>query len=102
MSVYDVSQWQPISRIKELAESGNCQGVILKLGEPNDEYDDQLDPHFEEFLEEVHSYLTAPRVVGETAKTLEQPNLSKVGGGNTPSQAAKSEDIILSYRKEIF
>ena len=57
---------------------------------------------FEEFLEEVHSYLTAPRVVGETAKTLEQPNLSKVGGGNTPSQAAKSEDIILSYRKEIF
>lgn len=57
---------------------------------------------FEEFLEECYSYLTAPRVVGETAKTLEQPNLSKVGGGNTPSQAAKSEDIILSYRKEIF
>lgn len=57
---------------------------------------------FEEFLEECYSYLTAPRVIGETAKTLEQPNLSKVGGGNTPSQAAKSEDIILSYRKEIF
>ena len=56
MSVYDVSQWQPISRIKELAESGNCQGVILKLGEPNDEYDDQLDPHFEEFLEEARKY----------------------------------------------
>ena len=54
MSVYDLSHWQPVSRIKELA--GNCEGVILKLGEPNDEYDDQLDPHFEEFLNEARKY----------------------------------------------
>ena len=56
MSVYDLSHWQPIERISELVNCGNCDGVILKLGEPNDEYDDVLDEHFERFLEESRKY----------------------------------------------
>lgn len=33
MSVFDVSRYQPEDRLQELADGGNCDGVIIKLGE---------------------------------------------------------------------
>ena len=47
MSVFDLSHWQPANRIEELVESGNCDGVILKLGERNVKTGEiELDPMF--------------------------------------------------------
>lgn len=33
MSVFDVSRYQPENRLQELVDGGNCDGVIIKLGE---------------------------------------------------------------------
>ena len=47
MSVFDLSRWQPADRIQELVDGGNCEGVILKLGERNvDTGEIELDPMF--------------------------------------------------------
>ncbi len=47
MSVFDLSRWQPADRIEELVNGGNCDGVILKLGERNVETGEiELDPMF--------------------------------------------------------
>ena len=47
MSVFDLSHWQPANRIEELVEGGNCDGVILKLGERNVKTGEiELDPMF--------------------------------------------------------
>jgi len=47
MSVFDLSRWQPADRIEELVNGGNCDGVILKLGERNTKTGEiELDPMF--------------------------------------------------------
>lgn len=47
MSVFDLSRWQPADRIEELVNGGNCDGVILKLGERNIKTGEiELDPMF--------------------------------------------------------
>lgn len=47
MSVFDLAHWQPADRIAELVEGGNCDGVILKLGERNVKTGEiELDPMF--------------------------------------------------------
>lgn len=47
MSVFDLSKFQPVDRIQNLVEQGNCDGVILKLGERNVSSGEiELDPRF--------------------------------------------------------
>lgn len=53
---------------------------------------------FETFLEEVHEYLKTPKVVGSANKVLGQPNLSKTGGGETPTRGAIEKDMIAEYK----
>lgn len=40
---------------------------------------------YEEFLNEVVSFVRAPKVISDTNKTLNQPNLNKIGGDDTPT-----------------
>lgn len=56
---------------------------------------------FEEFLQECHDYLKTGKVIKQD-KVLSGPNLSKVGGGNSPDKNAVKEDIITSYAKETY
>lgn len=57
---------------------------------------------FEEFLEEAKSYLDTPKKVvgGETPPS--EPDLGKVGGRDTASSQAVSEDIVASYQNEVY
>lgn len=57
---------------------------------------------FEQFLDSVHNYLNTPKVVGDGNKTLGQPDLGKLGGGDLPTKATTAVDIVASYKKEIF
>lgn len=53
---------------------------------------------YEEFLNNVYNYVKHPKVIGSTTKTLEQPNLSKVGGDDTPTKNSSSnQNIIKTY-----
>lgn len=56
---------------------------------------------FEEFLKEVYDYTKTGKVVKQE-ETPNQPNLSKMAGGDKPDANAVKEDIIMSYKKEIF
>lgn len=56
---------------------------------------------FEAFLQECYDYSKTGKVVMQE-KTLNQPNLSKVGGGSKPDKFAETQDAILSYNKEVF
>jgi len=56
---------------------------------------------FEEFLQECHDYLKTGKVIKQD-KVLSGPNLSKIGGGNSPDKNAVKEDIITSYTKETY
>jgi hypothetical protein len=53
---------------------------------------------FEDFLNEVAEYLKTPKVIGSKDKTLEQPNLGKIGGDNTPTKGAIERDLIADYK----
>lgn len=53
---------------------------------------------FEDFLGEVKEFLYAPKKVGTTNKTLGQPNLGNLGGGDTPSDTSISKDIVANYK----
>lgn len=57
---------------------------------------------FEEFLQEAHDYLKTGKVVATTEKTLNQPNLSKAGGGDTPSDDAVGHESKKSYETEVY
>lgn len=49
MSVFDLSHYQPLERIQELADGGNCDGIILKIGERYDLNGEiELEPGFVE------------------------------------------------------
>ena len=54
---------------------------------------------FEDFLVEVKEYLNTPKKV-KADGVEQQPNLSKVGGGSTPT--VDSGKVATSYEKEIF
>lgn len=54
--------------------------------------------NYEEFLNNVYNYVKTPKVIGSITKTLEQPNLSKVGGDDTPTKNSSSnQNIIKTY-----
>jgi len=57
---------------------------------------------FEEFLDEVHGYLTTPKKVAAGEEPPKQVNLGKVGGRDTASEHAVSEDIVASYQNEVY
>ena len=58
---------------------------------------------YEEFLNNVYNYVKTPKVVGSITKTLEQPNLSKTGGDDTPTKNSSSnQNIIQSYENMEF
>lgn len=56
---------------------------------------------FEAFLQECYDYTKTGKVIKQE-KTLGQPNLSMVGGGSTPDKRAETQDIVLSYNKEVY
>jgi hypothetical protein len=56
---------------------------------------------FEQYLQECYDYTTTGKVVKQD-DTMDQPNLSKVGGGSDPDNNAVTEDAILSYKKETY
>ncbi len=57
---------------------------------------------FDDFLTEVYSFMTTPKVIGSLNSTLNQPNLSKAGGGAEPAQNAVYKDIASSYKNEVY
>ena len=57
---------------------------------------------FEEFLEEAHAYVSKGVNV-DSPETMNQPNLSNAGGGQTPAQTkTKESDYVDSYGKLTF
>lgn len=57
---------------------------------------------FEEFLQEVHNYLKTGKVVNKTDETMGQPNLSKAGGSDTPSDEAVEHESVKTYDTEVY
>ena len=57
---------------------------------------------FEDYLQEVHSFLYSPKKVGTGNETLNQPNLGKISGGDTPSEGAIMKDIVANYKNIIY
>lgn len=57
---------------------------------------------FEDYLQEVHSFLYSPKKVGTGNEILNQPNLGKISGGDTPSEGAIMKDIIANYKNIIY
>lgn len=57
---------------------------------------------FEEVLEDIYTYLTGRKVIGDGLQTLNQPDLSKMAGGPTPSATATAKDLATSYYDEIY
>lgn len=56
---------------------------------------------FEQFLSECYGYLKTGKAIKQDDVTND-PNLSKIGGGNKPDNNAVKEDAILSYNKETY
>lgn len=46
---------------------------------------------YEEFLNEVVDFVKAPKIIGDSNKTLNQPNLSRIGGDSTPTKDARDD-----------
>lgn len=57
---------------------------------------------FEEYLQEVYDYLKTGKVVATTEETMDQPNLGKAGGGDTPSDDAVRHESVKSYDTEVY
>lgn len=57
---------------------------------------------FEDVLVDIYTYLTGRKVIGDGQQTLNQPDLSTMAGGSTPSDAATAKDIKSSYYDEIY
>jgi DNA repair exonuclease SbcCD ATPase subunit len=57
---------------------------------------------FEEFLNDVYTYLTTPKKVGTGNTTLGQPNLGRLGGDSTPTGSAVDRDVVATYSKAVF
>ena len=57
---------------------------------------------YEEFLNEVVHFVKAPKVIGSTNSTLDQPNLSKVGGDDTPTKDGTNKNLAKTYESMEF
>lgn len=57
---------------------------------------------FEAYLEEIKTYLNKGKVVGTGETVLAQPDLSKVGGDDTPTDGAVKFDIAKDYENISF
>jgi len=57
---------------------------------------------FEDFLNEVSSYLNTPKKVDTEVKTLEQPNLGNEGGGDSPAGDSTDKGIVENYKNIVF
>lgn len=57
---------------------------------------------YEEFLNEVVNFVKAPKVIGSTNSTLDQPNLSKVGGDDTPTKDGTNKNLAKTYESMEF
>ena len=57
---------------------------------------------FSQFLEESKKFLTAGKKVAGSEKEVEEPDLSKAGGGSSASKAAVRGDIEESYINEVY
>lgn len=57
---------------------------------------------YEEFLNEVVNFVKAPKVIGSTNATLDQPNLSKVGGDDTPTKDGTNKNLAKTYESMEF
>ncbi len=57
---------------------------------------------FEEFLSKANQYITTPKSVKKDPKIEEEPDLSKVGGGDSPTDKALKSKSSSDYSSEIF
>lgn len=57
---------------------------------------------FEAYLQECYAFMSKPKVIGDGNKVLEQPNLSKEGGDDTPTKGAVNKSIAETYKDLIF
>lgn len=57
---------------------------------------------FEQLLQETAEFLRAPKVIGDGNKVHQQPNISKVGGNDTPTDDANKKDIVKDYEDLVF
>jgi len=57
---------------------------------------------FEQLLTEVKDYLKAPKVIGDGNTVHQQPNLSNLGGDDTPTSDANKKDIVKDYAEVVF
>ena len=57
---------------------------------------------YEEFLNEVVNFVKAPKVIGSANSTLDQPNLSKVGGDDTPTKDGTNKNLAKTYESMEF
>lgn len=57
---------------------------------------------FDEFLNEAHNFLYAPKKVGDGNQTLKQPNMRDFGGGTTPTDNAVDSSIIENYKNLVY
>jgi len=56
---------------------------------------------YEEFLNNVYNYVKTPKVIGSNNSTMDQPNLSTVGGDDTPTKD-NSKNIKQTYESMEF
>ena len=56
---------------------------------------------FEDFLDEVSTYLNKGKTV-KNEETLDQPNLNKLSGGKTPSDAKAPKALAENYKNDIY
>lgn len=56
---------------------------------------------FEEFLSEVHTYVTTGKVV-KNDSTLDQPNLGNTGGSTTPKDSKPDVSLSKKYENDIY
>lgn len=58
---------------------------------------------FDEFIAEAGKFLTTGKVVGGPGdKPTDEPDLSKQGGNERPTQTAVEEDVVKSYGNEVY
>jgi hypothetical protein len=57
---------------------------------------------YEQYLVEAAEFLKTPKAIGTNTETMKQPNLSNVGGDNTPTDGAVNKDIAANYSNIVF
>lgn len=57
---------------------------------------------FEQFLEDAKTYLTKNKVIATGEEPPAIKDMSKVGGGTTPSKGAQDADVLVTYDSEVY